>query len=104
MNLDGSSWPKNEPAKLPAMEQLTQLIRGRRSIRTYREEPVKRDVLSSLISLARYAPTARNSQQLQWLVIDDKKILITLKSEVINWMKNSLEKKNLLPSPMVLTR
>jgi nitroreductase/Pyruvate/2-oxoacid:ferredoxin oxidoreductase delta subunit len=79
---------------LPSHDQLVQLIRGRRSIRAYKEEAVDRDVIEQVIGLARYAPTARNSQLLQWLVIDSPDKLTTLKNHTIDWMRNSVEKKD----------
>lgn len=77
--------------KLPTAEQLNLLIKGRRSIRVYKKEPVARETISEIISLARYAPTARNSQMLQWLVIDNSQKLSSLKDHVKDWMQNALE-------------
>jgi nitroreductase/NAD-dependent dihydropyrimidine dehydrogenase PreA subunit len=77
--------------KLPTAEQLNQLIRGRRSIRTYKKNAVARETMSEIISLARYAPTARNSQMLQWLVIDNAQKLRSLKNHIKDWMQNMLD-------------
>ena len=53
-------------------EQCEMFFKSRRSIRAYKDKPVSRDKLSRLIDIARYAPTARNSQGVSWLVITDK--------------------------------
>ena len=53
-------------------EQCEYFFKSRRSIRAYKEKPVSMDKLSRLIDIARYAPTARNSQAVSWLVITDK--------------------------------
>lgn len=76
--------------KLPSSEQLGQLIRGRRSIRAYRKKPVEREAIREVIDLCRYAPTAKNSQMLHWLVIDGKDEISTLREHTLDWIKNSL--------------
>ena len=53
-------------------EQCAQLIKTRRSIRAYKDDPVPRETMSQLIETARYAPTGANQQNVKWLVIDDK--------------------------------
>jgi nitroreductase/NAD-dependent dihydropyrimidine dehydrogenase PreA subunit len=80
--------------KMPTGEQLHQLIRGRRSIRAYKKKSVSREVIAEIISLARHAPTARNSQLLQWLVIGDPEKLHSLKNHVRDWMQNALDNED----------
>ncbi|HEY94753.1 MAG TPA: 4Fe-4S binding protein [Dehalococcoidia bacterium] len=53
-------------------DQCAQLIKTRRSIRVYGDEPVSREIISRLIDTARYAPTGANQQNVKWLVIYDK--------------------------------
>lgn len=72
-------------ANLPNKAQIEQLIKGRRSIRLYKEQPVERTLLSEIFDLTRYAPTAKNTQLLKWLVIDDPALIKALKKEVIAW-------------------
>ncbi len=83
-------WPPFDAAQLPDLAQLTQLVRGRRSIRTYREKSVDRVLLQRCIDLAHFAPTARNSQQIGWLVIDDKDELSRLTELAFDWMRHLL--------------
>jgi nitroreductase/ferredoxin len=66
-------------------EQCEKLFKGRRSIRAYKEKPVSGDKLSRLIDIARYAPTARNAQDIQWLVVTDKTELKKYSSLVIDF-------------------
>ncbi len=66
--------------------QLEQLIKGRRSIRCFKPEPVERDVLEKLIEISRYAPTGMNTQSVYWKVyLDDKKVQ-RLSRAVVDWM------------------
>lgn len=89
--MDAADCPSFEPDLLPGPEQMRQLIRGRRSIRNYKDRPVDRGLLTEIIELARYAPTAKNSQLLEWLVIDDKEVLNQLAEHAIDWMRNLVD-------------
>jgi len=64
-----------------------QLIKGRRSIRRYRSEPVGRDVLEKLLDIARYAPTGMNTQSVHWLVLLDSEELGRLSSIAVDWLR-----------------
>ena len=50
-------------------------IRTRRSIRTYLDRPVPEDLIQKLLATAMQAPSARNQQPWQFVVIDDRAIL-----------------------------
>ncbi len=92
--MNNASCPTSEPALLPNQEQLRQLVHGRRSIRTYKKKPVKREKVQNLIDLTRYAPTARNSQMLQWMVIDSVTEIKKLQVHTLEWMKMLVEQKD----------
>ncbi|HTP66750.1 MAG TPA: nitroreductase family protein [Geobacteraceae bacterium] len=62
------------------------LVKGRRSIRRYRPEPVERSVLERLFEVVRYAPTGGNSQSVQWLVISNREEINLLAEKVIDWL------------------
>lgn len=78
---------------LPGPEQVEHLLLSRRSIRTYRDQPVERETLIKLIDTARYAPTGHNLQPVHWLVIEDKKEVIRLAGLVVNWMRQLVQEK-----------
>jgi coenzyme F420-0:L-glutamate ligase/coenzyme F420-1:gamma-L-glutamate ligase len=50
---------------------LSAIIRSRRSIRGYAEQPVPRDVLERLLEAARWGPSAHNRQPWRFAVITD---------------------------------
>lgn len=72
-------------------EQCEQFLRARRSIRAYKKQPVPRETIRELIELARYAPTGRNSQCVEWLVLTDREELHRLSSLVADWMRWMLQ-------------
>lgn len=57
-----------EPAVSPAA--LLRLLRERRSVRLYRDEPVPRDAIERILDAARYAPTGTNSQNVRYVILD----------------------------------
>lgn len=50
-------------------------IRSRRSIRRFEDRPVADDAVKQLLEAAMQAPSARNAQPWQFLVLDDRQIL-----------------------------
>ncbi len=76
---------RGEPA---AVEQL---IKGRRSIRRFQPKPVDRATLLRVLDTARFAPTARNSQTVRWLVVHEADEVRRLASATIDWMRTFLE-------------
>jgi nitroreductase len=50
------------------------LILSRRSIRQFKPEPVSREILEKLVNAARLAPSAANTQPLEYIVVDDKEL------------------------------
>ncbi len=69
------------------VEAVGNLIRGRRSIRRYRPEPVEKSKLLELLDMVRYAPTGMNSQSVKWLIIYDTATVKKLAGAVIEWMR-----------------
>ena len=72
-------------------EQVEQLLKGRRSARVFKKKPVPREIITRLIDIARYAPTGHNAQEVEWLVIDDKKELERIEELGIEWLKWVIE-------------
>lgn len=85
-------------------EQTEQLIRSRRSIRTYRSTAVERDKLARLIDLAHYAPTGTNSQQVQWLVIDSPDQLQAISGMIVDMLRYLIKEGHPLATAYRLQR
>lgn len=75
-----------------SQEQAGLFLRSRRSIRVYQDTPVEQKKLEQLIETASYAPTAKNLQHVQWVVIYNKNQVKRLGSMVIEWMRDLLRK------------
>jgi nitroreductase len=53
---------------------LMEIIKGRRSIRAYSGQPVEKEKLDAVLDAARLAPSARNRQKWQFIIITDPEI------------------------------
>ncbi|MFZ3207772.1 MAG: nitroreductase family protein, partial [Geobacteraceae bacterium] len=89
---------------MPGGEQVTYMLRSRRSIRVYRDKGVERDKLVTLIDMAHYAPTGTNSQQVQWLVINSKEQLHKLAEIVIDMLRHLIKEGHPLATAYRLDR
>ena len=76
------------------IDQAEHFLRSRRSIRAYQDKPVEREKLAKLISVARYAPTGSNSQQVQWLVVNSREAVKNMAGIVVDLMRHMLANKH----------
>jgi len=76
--------PIIEPDLLPSLESLEIALRSRRSCRAFKDEPVARDIVRRIISIGRWAPTAHNSQSVDWVAIDDRPRIAELAKATID--------------------
>lgn len=51
------------------------LVISRRTVRKFKETPISRDILERCINAARLAPSASNLQPLEYIVVNDAKLL-----------------------------
>lgn len=70
--------------------QAAQFLRTRRSVRRFKDKPVARETIQSLIDTARYAPTGGNSQLVTWTVHTNKASLKEISDVTVAWMKAML--------------
>jgi len=54
---------------------MIELLRNRRSIRSYTEQPIDRESIDLLIEAALRAPSSRNNQPWSFVVVDDPQLL-----------------------------
>lgn len=93
-----------EPELLPTPEVFRRLVRSRRSTRVYKNKPIEQEKLARLLDTARYAPTAKNTQQLGWLVISRKELLEELAGKAVDWMRDLIAKKDPLATTYHMPR
>jgi nitroreductase/NAD-dependent dihydropyrimidine dehydrogenase PreA subunit len=85
--------------KFPDPAELETLMKGRRSVRRYREENVDPELLQKLLEVAWHAPTGVNSRQVLFTVLDDREKVALLRDEVMEGLVG-LSKANAIPKSM----
>jgi len=65
-----------------SFDQFNQLGRNRRSIRSFKFDPIKKEILEKVLDAVRYIPTASNAQELQYLIISDPKQIKLISSKI----------------------
>lgn len=89
---------------MPSFDQTVQLIRSRRATRVYKEKQVDREKLENILDAVRYAPTAKNTQLVGWLIINNRKEVKRLASLVIDWMQGLVAANNSLVQALGIDR
>ena len=65
-------------------EAYKEIVLSRRSIRHYTQAPVPPDIIEEIIDIARFSPTASNSQHVSYIVITDPAILKNISEQVFS--------------------
>ena len=73
---------------------------SRRSIRRYKDTPVPYDLLEKCVNAARLAPTGRNSQLCEYIVVDDEKLLSEVSDCIYMWAGEPVSKGGSTPEHM----
>lgn len=60
---------------LPSLEQISQMVRTRRSIRAFKDKQVEKELIEQVIDGARFAPSGHNHQSVEYIVVQDKDVL-----------------------------
>lgn len=84
---------EQDPISMPILDQKTayNFLRMRRSIRNFKPELVSEDKLRQLLDIARYAPSAGNTQGLYYIVVSDKELIKKITKATIDWMQERIE-------------
>jgi nitroreductase/NAD-dependent dihydropyrimidine dehydrogenase PreA subunit len=74
-----------------SIRQAEQFLRSRRSVRVYQRKPVDKTTIKRLIEIARCAPTAGNSQLVEWLVLTDAAKIKKIAGLTVEWVREMLQ-------------
>ncbi|MDR1616022.1 MAG: nitroreductase family protein [Syntrophomonadaceae bacterium] len=85
------------PEKLPSAQQMHTLLRGRRSVRQYKEENVPRMVIEELLATLAHAPTGCNDRDLHFLVVDNRQLMKALLEKLLETLEEKAQNGILLP-------
>lgn len=88
---------------MPRFDQMTRLVRGRRSVRQYLDKNVDPGLVDQLLAAAANSPTGCNCRELTFTVIDDKDVLRWFREKVIDGLTEA-GKAGRLPERAVFLR
>lgn len=71
-------------------------LKGRRSIRRYRDALVPQATLERLIDIARYAPTGQNAQSVGWLVLYNPERVRSLAGSIVVWLRDLMKQQPMM--------
>ena len=72
---------------LPTPEVAYEFLRMRRSVRNFKPQTPTDEEITRMLDVARYAPTAGNSQGMYYIVIRDKEQIRAIADAVADWME-----------------
>lgn len=96
--LSHADLPRNEFIEMKkelemSQEAVEQFLKSRRSIRSYLDKSVKREVIMKVIDIARFAPTGHNDQDVQYSIFDNREILKSIADSVVDFMRMLIKTK-----------
>lgn len=72
-------------------EQATQFLRARRSVRTFKNEPLERETLRELLDVTQYAPSGHNVRPVRWSVAHTPERVRDIAEIIVAWMRREAE-------------
>ena len=82
---------KPGPAPAVSPEFLQLLMRERRSVRLFNDQPVSKDQLEKIIDAGRYAPTGSTRQDVNYIVLSDVEKIAELRSLIDRFMQKTFK-------------
>ncbi|NLX18135.1 MAG: 4Fe-4S binding protein [Desulfobulbus sp.] len=83
------------PESLPSVQQLTALIKGRRSTRRFLAEPLDPDLIRQMIVTVANGPTGKNNRQCLFTVIEDPASMAVFRHEIMEGLRRAVAEKRL---------
>lgn len=80
--------PIHKELSISAIEA-EQFLKARRSIRTYKDEVIPHDTLAHLIETTQWAPSAKNKQPVNWLIIKKPAEVQKIAGLVVDWLRET---------------
>ncbi|BCS88266.1 nitroreductase family protein [Pseudodesulfovibrio sediminis] len=82
---------RQDKALKVSFAQAEQFLTGRRSVRSFKDKPVDREQIASLIKVAEFAPSGHNARPTRWAVAATPEAVATIASATAEWMRGEVE-------------
>lgn len=83
------------PESLPGRLQMEALIRGRRSVRFYKPDPVAPATIAEMLAIVANAPTGKNNRACLFTVVEDQESMRVLRRETMEGLRRAVVEKRL---------
>lgn len=68
-------------------DKLERLMKGRRSVRQYRQTNVEPEIIRRLLDVAWHAPTGQNRQQVRFTVVDNRETMADIRAGILDGLE-----------------
>lgn len=68
---------------------LINLVMTRRSIRHFTDKPVDKDIITKVLDIVRWAPSAKNQHPTKWIVINSKDMINSMMECILDYVKET---------------
>ena len=75
----------------PSFQSFLNLVLRRRSIRQFKDKTIPKDILKKILDLARFSPTASNTENVYYTVIQDKQIVKNISDYITTKVKRFVD-------------
>ena len=103
-SMDAKKCQRLDHSKLPSAEGAELLMKGRRSVRLYKDVPVPKEAIEKIIDIARYAPSGINRQPVSWAVLNGKDKVHELASLTEKWTEDLIAAKSAMAEAFNFSR
>ena len=83
------------PESLPNRLQVEALIRGRRSVRFYKPDPIAAATIEEMLAIVANAPTGKNNRACLFTVVEDPESMDILRRETMEGLRKAVVEKRL---------
>jgi nitroreductase/Pyruvate/2-oxoacid:ferredoxin oxidoreductase delta subunit len=99
LSILGKDPDDSAPVLPPSPDALENLMKGRRSVRRYRPEPVDRAVLDRLMDVVAHAPTGKNERRVRFTLVDDPAVMERIRVLAMEGIRRAVD-EDALPDGM----
>lgn len=75
-------------------EQAEQFLKGRRSVRSFKDEPVDRELIGRILGVTEYGPSGHNARPTKWTVATNREKVAEVAGAVVDWMRGEVEQES----------
>ena len=73
--------------------QAEQFLKGRRSVRFFKDEPVDEETIGRVLAVTEYGPSGHNARPTKWSVATSPEKVAELAGTVVNWMRSEVDRE-----------